>query len=180
MTMNSFRLSFLCLLASWAILSGCSTPATSKSMVVSTFSLQKVFPYSVSVNVLGGKETGAMDKSQISNEAFMQAIEDSLYKSGLFSEIIHGKNADYLLNVMIFNLTQPSFGFSFTVKMEAVWSLAHADSQKVLMKESIRSSFTATAGEAFAAVTRLRIATEGAAQENIRLGIKKLSQLNLQ
>ena len=180
MTMNSFRLSFLCLLASWAILSGCSTPATSKSMVVSTFSLQKVFPYSVSVNVLGGKETGAMDKSQISNEAFMQAIEDSLYKSGLFSEIIHGKNADYLLNVMIFNLTQPSFGFSFTVKMEAVWSLAHADSQKVLMKESIRSSFTATMGEAFAAVTRLRLATEGAAQENIRLGIKKLSQLNLQ
>ena len=179
MTMNSFRLSFLCLLASWAILSGCSTPATSKSMVVSTFSLQKVFPYSVSVNVLGGKETSAMDKPQISNEAFMQAIEDSLYKSGLFSEIIHGKNADYLLNVMIFNLTQPSFGFSFTVKMEAVWSLAHADSQKVLMKESIRSSFTATAGEAFAAVTRLRIATEGAAQENIRLGIKKLSQLNL-
>jgi|APSaa5957512535_1039671.scaffolds.fasta_scaffold04716_10 hypothetical protein len=180
MTMNSFRLSFLCLLASWAILSGCSTPATSKSMVVSTFSLQKVFPYSVSVNVLGGKETGAMDKSQISNEAFMQAIADSLYKSGLFSEIIHGKNADYLLNVMIFDLTQPSFGLSFTVKMEAVWSLAHADSKKVIMRESIRSSFTATMGEAFAAVTRLRLATEGAAQENIRLGIKKLSQLNLQ
>ena len=177
--MNSFRLSFLCLLASWAVLSGCSTPATSKSMVVSTFSLQKVFPYSVSVNVLGGKETSAMDKSQISNEAFMQAIADSLYKSGLFSKIIHGKNADYLLNVMIFNLAQPSFGFSFTVKMEAVWSLAHADSKKELMRESIRSSFTATVGDAFAAVTRLRIATEGVAQENIRLGIKKLSQLNL-
>ena len=179
MIMNSFRLSFLCLLASWAVFSGCSTPATSKSMVVSTFSLQKVFPYSVSVNVLGGKETSAMDKSQISNEAFMQAIADSLYKSGLFSKIIHGKNADYLLNVMIFNLAQPSFGFSFTVKMEAVWSLAHADSKKVLMRESVRSSFTATTGDAFAGVTRLRIATEGAAQENIRLGIKKLSQLNL-
>jgi len=179
MIMNSFRLSFLCLLASWAVLSGCSTPATSKSMVVSTFSLQKVFPYSVSVNVLGGKETSAMDKSQISNETFMQAIADSLYKSGLFSKIIHGKNADYLLNVMIFNLAQPSFGFSFTVKMEAVWSLAHADSKKVLMRESVRSSFTATTGDAFAGVTRLRIATEGAAQENIRLGIKKLSQLNL-
>ena len=179
MIMNSFRLSFLCLLASWAVLSGCSTPATSKSMVVSTFSLQKVFPYSVSVNVLGGKETSAMDKSQISNEAFMHAIADSLYKSGLFSKIIHGKNADYLLNVMIFNLGQPSFGFSFTVKMEAVWSLAHADSKKVLMRESVRSSFTATTGDAFAGVTRLRIATEGAAQENIRLGIKKLSQLNL-
>jgi hypothetical protein len=177
--MNWFRLSLLCLLASWPVLSGCSTPATSKSMVVSTFSLQKVFPYSVSVNVLGGKETSAMDKSQISNEAFMQAIADSLYNSGLFSEIIHGKNADYLLNVMIFNLTQPSFGFSFTVKMEAVWSLAHADSKKVLMRESIRSSFTASAGEAFAGSTRLRIATEGAAQENIQLGIKKLSQLNL-
>jgi len=179
MIINWFRLSFLCLLVSWPVLSGCATPATSKSMVVSTFSLQKVFPYSVSVNVLGGKETSAMDKSQISNETFMQAIADSLYKSGLFSKIIHGKNADYLLNVMIFNLAQPSFGFSFTVKMEAVWSLAHADSKKVLMRESVRSSFTATTGDAFAGVTRLRIATEGAAQENIRLGIKKLSQLNL-
>ncbi len=109
----------------------------------------------------------------------MRAIADSLYNSGLFSEIIHGKNADYLLNVMIFNLTQPSFGFSFTVEMEAVWSLAHADSKKVLMRESIRSSFTATTGDAFAGTTRLRIATEGAAQENIRRGIKKLSQLNL-
>ena len=43
----------------------------------------------------------------------------------------------------------------------------------------MESSFTATTGDAFAGVTRLRIATEGAAQENIRLGIKKLSQLNL-
>jgi hypothetical protein len=179
MIINWLRLSFLCLLASSPVLSGCSTPATSKSMAVSTFSLQKAFPYSVSVNVLGGKETGAMDKSQISNEAFMQAIADSLYKSGLFSKIIHGKNADYLLNVIIFDLTQPNFGFSFTVKMEAVWSLAHADSKKILMRESIRSSYTATAGEAFVGATRLRIATEGAAQENIRLGIKKLSQLNL-
>jgi hypothetical protein len=179
MVINWFRLPVLYLLASWPVLSGCSTPVTSKSMVVSTFSIQKVFPYSVLVNVLGGKETGAMDKSQISNKAFMQAITESLYKSGLFSEIIHGKNADYLLNVMIFDLAQPNFGFSFTVKMEAVWSLAHADSKKILMRESIRSSYTATAGEAFVGATRLRIATEGAAQENIRLGIKKLSQLNL-
>lgn len=174
-----FRLFFPWLLAGFVMLSGCSTPAVSKSMVVQDVHFAKVFPYSVTVTARGGKETSALDKPQISNEAFEQAIEDSLKKSGLFEKISGNKDSEYFLTVTIFELVQPSFGFSFTVTMKTVWSLVHTDSLKVLMRESVRSSFTATVGDAFAAVTRLRVATEGAAQENIRRGIERLSQLNL-
>jgi hypothetical protein len=44
---------------------------------------------------------------------------------------------------------------------------------------ALKASYTATMGDAFIAATRLRLATEGAARENIRLGLKKLSQLKL-
>lgn len=178
MVNNRIRLFFPWLLAGF-MLSGCSTPAVSKSMVVQDIQFTKVFPYSVSVSTLGGKESSALDKTQISNESFAQAIEDSLDKSGLFSKIVSGKDADYLLNVTIIELVQPLFGASFSVRMEAVWSLVQTDPRKVLMRESVRSTFMATMGDAFGGATRLRLATEGAAQENIRAGIKKLSQLSL-
>jgi hypothetical protein len=48
-----------------------------------------------------------------------------------------------------------------------------------VMKESIKSSHTASAGEAFAAVTRIRMAVEGAAEDNIRQGLQKIANLPL-
>jgi hypothetical protein len=83
------------------------------------------------------------------------------------------------LTVTIFNLDQPSFGFSFTVKMEAGWSLRRADTGAVVWQESIKSEHTATTGDAFAAVKRLRLANEGAAKENIAQGLSKISTLSL-
>jgi hypothetical protein len=179
MTENRLRRLFTWFLAGFVVLSGCSTPAVSKSMVVQDVQFTKVYPYSVTVTAMGGKETSALDKPQISNEAFEQAIEDSLKKSGLFEKISGNKDSDYFLTVTIFELVQPSFGASFTVKMKSVWSLVQSDPRIIILRESIQSSSTATMGDALGAATRLRLATEGAAQENIRLGIEKLSQLNL-
>jgi hypothetical protein len=45
--------------------------------------------------------------------------------------------------------------------------------------QSIKSSHTATMGQAFAGVTRLRLAVEGAARENIQLGLMAISRLQL-
>ncbi len=182
MISNRFRLLLPWLFAGFAMLSGCTTPAVSKSMVVWDVQFANVFPYSVTVRTQGGKELHVLDKPQIFNQAFDQAIMESLEKSGPFAKIIGGKDADYLLNVWtIFEVVQPLFGASFTVTMKSVWSLVQGEgnSQKVLMRESIQSSSTATIGDALIGTTRLRLATEGAAQENIRLGIKKLSELSL-
>jgi hypothetical protein len=92
---------------------------------------------------------------------------------------VEGKTGDYVLNVDIFNVTQPSMGFSFTVSMEMGWTLTRADNGTVVWRESIKSEHTTSTSEVFVGVTRLKMATEGAARKNVALGLQKLSALSL-
>ena len=131
-----------------------------------------------SVVVAGGSETSALGRSQISNDAFQQAIVASIEKNKTFSSVVKGANGDYRLAVTVISLDQPSIGFSFTVKMETAWSLKKTDGTAV-MQESIKSEGTAGMGEAFAGVERLRLATEAAARNNIAAGLTKIGVLNL-
>ncbi|RBA23975.1 hypothetical protein [Herminiimonas fonticola] len=162
-----------------SMLGGCAAPSTSKGMTPDSIKTTNKHAKSVSVNVAGGKETDKIGKSQIADTAFSQALVDSINNSKTFSSVIQGKGADYLLTVSIFNIDQPSFGFSFTVKMEAGWSLQRADTGAVVWQESIKSEHTATTSDAFAGVERLRLANEGAAKNNISQGLSKISALKL-
>jgi hypothetical protein len=76
-----------------------------------------------------------------------------------FQCVIAGKNGDYILNVNIFNLTQPSFKFSFTVKMKMGWILMRASTGVVVWQEAITSKHTATVSDTFTGMTRLKMAT---------------------
>jgi hypothetical protein len=167
------------LVAAASLLTGCASPTTSQGMTPASIQTTNKHPQSVSVTVTGGKETESTGKSQISDSAFAQAITDSINKSKTFSSVIQGKGADYVLSVTIFNMDQPSFGLSFTVKMEAGWSLKRADTGAVVWQESIKSEHTATTSDAFAGVERLKLATEGAAKNNIAQGLGKISALKL-
>ena len=121
-----------------------------------------------------------MDSSNVSNSDFSKAIEESIIENSLFTQVIHSNGSDYLLNVTIVSLSKPIFGASFTVSMEAAWSLSEPITKKVLMRESIKSSHTATMGEAFIGVTRLRLAVEGATRKNIQKGLMAISRLQLE
>ncbi|MBU2590463.1 MAG: hypothetical protein ABIK27_04150 [Bacteroidota bacterium] len=162
-----------------ALLAGCASPAKHKGMIPTTFETAKKHPQTVSVNVQGGQESTLSNPFQISDEAFTQALVDSITKSQIFSSVIQDKGADYLLTVFLFNMKQPMFGLTYTVKMEAGWTLQRADNGTVVWQESIKSEHTTTFSDAFAAVTRLRLATEGAARDNIAKGLAKISQLKL-
>jgi len=63
--------------------------------------------------------------------------------------------------------------------MEAGWTLKRVETDKVVWQESIVSEHRATPGDAFAAVKRLRLATEGAAKNNIAEGLSRISKLSL-
>jgi hypothetical protein len=102
---------------------------------------------------------------------------DAINKSKVFLGVIEGNAGEYLLTVTLFNLEQPMIGLSFTVKMEAGWTLKRISDGVVVWQESIKSEHTANVGDAFAAVTRLRLATEGAASNNISRGLSKISKL---
>jgi len=127
--------------------------------------------------VAGGSETSSLGKSQISNEAFQQAIVKSIEKNKTFSSVVKGAGGDYQLAVTVVSMDQPSFGFSFTVKMEAAWSLKKADGT-VVMQETVKSEGTAGATDAFSGVERLRLANEAAARANIASGLEKIGKLN--
>jgi hypothetical protein len=160
-------------------MAGCvSSPAKYDSMIPTAFETTGKHSKTVSVSVQGGRETTLTTASQISDEAFMQALVDSITKSQIFY-VDKGKGADYLLTVSLFDLKQPLFGLTYTVKMEAGWTLQRADNGTIVWQESIKSEHTATFGDAVAAVTRLKLATEGAARDNIAKGLAKISQLKL-
>jgi len=162
-----------------AMLGGCATATTHEGMVATTVEVAKKHPQSVSVAVTGGKETESTGAPQISDPTFKKALEESIVKSQTFSRVVEGSGGDYILTVVLFGLDQPSFGLTFTVKMEAGWTLKRAGTGATVWQESIKSEHSATTSDAFAAVTRLRLATEGAAKNNIAQGLARISKLNL-
>jgi len=159
-------------------LSGCATPTRPDAMVATPTSPVHKSASDISVAVAGGRETSKAGASQISDEAFVQALRESIEKSGLFSKVSTGA-ARYKLAAFIGRVEQPSFGFSMTVKMEVSYSLTDTQSNKAVWTQNVSSTHTTPAGEAFAGVTRLRLATEGAAKDNIADAIAKISALNL-
>lgn len=178
-TRNALRVASVALmLAGAAGLSGCATPATQQAMVPTTVVVTEKHAGSVAVNVTGGKTTSAAGKSQISDEAFKQAIVDSINKSQVFASV-GDAGSNYQLTASIISMDQPSFGLDFTVKMEAGWTLKRVDSGAVAWQEVIKSQHTATTSDAFAGVTRLRMANEGAARNNISQALEKISKLKL-
>jgi hypothetical protein len=177
---NKIKLIYIAILFTLvAVLSGCASPASKEAVVVHDIQIAKHHQSTVSVITQGGGETESIGIPNISNADLKAAIEESIVESGLFSQVIQGNGSDYILSVNIINMTKPMFGLSFTVRMEAAWSLVNKNTKQVAMRESITSSYTATVGQAFAAVKRLRLAVEGATRENIKSGLIKISRLRL-
>ena len=177
---NPVSISLLVVLAVSSVsgLTGCASPASREAMQAVSISPANPHPYSVSVRTAGGNETGALDMPSIANVDFKAAIEKSIVQSGVFKSVIEGKGSDYELSVTITQITKPLFGFSFTVTMEAAWSLVKASDRSIVMRKAIQSSYTANMSDSFAGVTRLRLAVEGAARENITSGLKEISSLS--
>ena len=134
---------------------------------------------SLTVTVTGGSATSSLGASKISNQDFAEAIKNSIAQSGLFAKIVSTGQSDYQLEVQIVRLDQPMFGASFTVNLEATWRLLRVGDQKLVWEKAITSSSTAAWNAAFAGVTRLRLANEGAARNNIQEAIAQMSALPL-
>jgi hypothetical protein len=164
------------LLAAVTLVSGCATASKPDAMALP----QIVQPVrkadgDVSIAVSGGKDTSKMGASQISNEAFAQALGTSLEANNLFSSL-SSSAARYRLTAFIGEVDQPMMGFSMTVKMEVSYALKDSQSGGTVWTQDVKSEYTAKASAAFAGVERLRLANEGAARENIRQAITSLAQ----
>jgi hypothetical protein len=126
----------------------------------------------VSVTVSGGSA------SEISNDAFTQALRDSIESSGTFAKV-SPSGARYQLKALIGGVDHPSAGVSFTVKMRVSYILIDTQASKALWTQAIPSEHTAHFSDAVLAATRLRRAKEGAAKANIEQALTQIASLNL-
>ncbi|MDB6166533.1 MAG: hypothetical protein JWQ83_1673 [Lacunisphaera sp.] len=159
---------------------GCATPAQSNAMVPTALGAITSHHGSITVNVTGGSATSAAGASQISNADFASALSQSIQQSKLFTTLLPaGPATDYHLEVTIVRLQQPMFGLSMTATFETNWTLSSLSDKAIVWRKAITTSHTVGAGEALAGVTRLRLATEGAARDNIQNAITQISALPL-
>ena len=170
---------FICAVMIAGGASGCASPAKSTGMTVNDAQIQKQHPHSVKVLVGGGSVANPVGFSVVSNEAFAEAVTNSILETKLFSEVNKNDGSDYLLNINIFSIEQQPIGFNLTSRMEVGWNLVNTATGKQVMRKAINSSYTATMGEALVGVTRMRFATEGAAKKNIKEGLQEISKLDL-
>ncbi len=160
------------------IASGCAAKAS--RMVPANIETVKKHPYTVSVNQsVGGRETNPLWTSQISNEAYTQALTDAIAQSGIFRQVIKGDGADYLLDVTLLRYDQPVVGLDFDVSMKTKWELFDAKNLVPVWSDTFETTYRAKLGDAMIAAERLQKANEGSARKNIAEGIKRLSMLEL-
>ncbi len=136
-------------------------------------------PYSIHVLASGGAETGPLSGTNISDADLKSAIEAAVTQSKVFNSVVPTANGDYDLSVRVINLSKPLFGATLTVEMETAWTLIKVSDRSVKMRKSVKSSGIATIGDAFAGVTRMRMAVENAARENISQGLQAVAELSL-
>ena len=154
------------------LLGGCANPARPEAMSATLVVPAHKSTGDVSVTVSGG--SGA----EISNDAFAQALRDSIEKSGTFAKV-SPSGARYQLQALIGSVDHPSAGVSFTVKMDVSYSLIDSQASKALWTQTIPSEHTAHLSDALGANTRLRRAEEGAAKANIEQALTQIATLNL-
>lgn len=162
------------------LLSACAAaPTDPEAMTAKEANITGRHSGSVAVITSGGSETDALGKSQVSNADFKVAIEKSIVATGVFESVVSSETGDYALSAFVTNLDQPSFGMSFTVKVEVAWSLKKVASGETVWEKVINSEHTATSSDAFAGVVRLRLATEGAVKNNISAALEQISALKM-
>ncbi len=151
-------------------LTGCATNATTENMTYSHPTTKKpidtVLVNAINVeDVSGGSETNPLWLSSVNNENFKLAIIDSFKSAHLYEQLGH---AHYMLNAQLMSLDRPWFGIDLTVTCKVHYHLYSTKNKKVLFDKDITSSYTAIFSDSVIAISRLRLANEGAIKTNIK------------
>lgn len=171
------HLGLLAIMSGALALQGCATGANTQGMTYQKAVASQALQGQLSVApVTGGKQTNPMWTSQVSSEAFEGALKASLLQAGMLGQ---AGQAPLTLEANLISLKQPLFGLDMTVTATVGYQVKDASGKAVLV-ETIVTPYTATVGDAFAAIKRLRLANEGAIRKNIETLIGKLEALKLQ
>lgn len=162
---------FLCL-TMIAVLAGCAQPAK-----VSGMTTQNVAGGVVAANpallgtltvgaVTGGQETSPMWTSEVDSPSFKAALEQSLLTNALLANI--PANAPYRVEAHLAELEQPLIAVTSNVTSVVQYRVFDAASSQLWFEKTINATGSASVGDAFYGVDRLRIANERSIEANIQ------------
>ena len=161
------------------VITGCATSASNTAMSISgvdvPVKLSSELKGQVNIrNVTGGKDTNPLWKSQVDNQGFRSALEQSLSAVGYKSQ--NGATAKYQVDALLQGLDQPVMGLTFDVKSTVLYTVTADKTQKFFPVSAVG---TATTSDAFIGSERMKIANERAMKENIKQFLQNISnQIN--
>jgi hypothetical protein len=123
-------------------------------------------------SVEGGRETNPLWTSEVGDEDFRGALNDSLRTYGWLSE---GEAPRYILRAHLLEIRQPLVGLDMTVTAKVRYELVDAVNEEPSQAETVTTEHTVTYGQAFAADDRVRMANEGAIRGNIQEFLTRLT-----
>jgi hypothetical protein len=157
-------------------LGGCASGARMSAMVVPVEEATLISDASplyqaVRVEVSGGKETNPFWISNVSNEAFQSALENTLE---LHTLLVKDRPPHFALSAELVSLEQPWIGVDMTVEAAVRYRLTDLLTASVLFDETVRSSYTSSFTESLNANQRIRLASEGAMRSSLEMVIRRL------
>lgn len=169
-------ISFLTLLSCCIVLTGCGINASIEPMTYAHQNSEKPknknLLHAISVaGVQGGHTINPLLASEISNENFKAALTKSLQHAQLYQKLAPGK---YSLKATILRFERPIIGLNFKSNLTVNYKLYKANEEKPVFDKNISSSYVAKVSDSLIGITRLKMANEGAARENIKQLIRDL------
>ena len=159
------------------VLSACAAPARVENMVAPVIAdvpdTRANLVEAVCVtDVTGGQETNPLWTSEVDSDSFRAAIQQSLRNYRLAA--LDTDDCQYDLEANLLGLAQPIAGFNLEVTSHANYRVIEHSSGASYFLTTITANHTATVGDAFLAVERLRVANEGSILQNIQQFIAAL------
>jgi len=130
----------------------------------------------LTLRTTGGRATNPLHTSQISNDAFREALATEVFRSGAFRPV-YDAIADYHLHVDLTEIEQPYWGWlDMEVRIGADWRLYEVETGRLVWERRVESVYTASDRDSPWGIKRLRIANEGSARRNIVEGVVALAR----
>lgn len=168
----------LILLVPIIILNGCASLPKAPDMVPKNTVTVKRSSEPVKVVVEGQLKIEG-GETQVSIQAFTEALQLSIEKAQLFSKVNENVTDGFILEVSVVGYEPPKPGFNMAATLITHWKLTQLPNRDVVFDDFVKKTYVATAGSAFSGLTRWRLANEGAVRDSIEEGIKNISKLNL-
>lgn len=157
-------------------LASCAYPAQPAQMIPAQPLTANTHKGSVSIEVAGGEPTSPLGVARISDAAFGAALKHTVEENQVFGAVGLSGETDYALRIIFINQGLPQSGGHMEMTLTTFWELRHKDAQEPIWSDYVVTRYRATLGDAFVAKTRWQLATEGAGRENLRKGLRLLSE----